>query len=195
MGFIPVLDRVGFPPDPRLTAPAKPDSKPPEVLVQHRIAHDDQPFAAPPRLHRGRGLRMPPKQSGRFQDSLHATLRYGPPGSGVRPLADRSDIAARADAAWTSARQPAPERRTPRTDQNLRPAGQGHPGSPQRKSMGDDSRPASLSEGLRSNWIKRVLKISVPLVPPNPKEFDRAERSGMRRAALAHNRDRRPDPG
>jgi len=28
------------------------------------------------------------------------------------------------------------------------------------------------------------LKISVPLVPPNPKEFDRAERSGMRRAAL-----------
>ena len=70
------------------------------------------------------------------------------------------------------------------TDQNLRPAGQAHPGSPQRKNMGDDKQARELEGGLEIELDQTRLKIRVPLVPPNPKEFDRAERSGMRRAAL-----------
>jgi len=70
------------------------------------------------------------------------------------------------------------------TDQNLRPAGQGHPDCPERKNMGDDKQARELERGLEIELDQTRLKISVPLVPPNPKEFDRAERSGMRRAAL-----------
>src|SRR4029077_7038696 len=84
-------------------------------------------------------------------------------------------------------------------DQNPRPAGKAHPNGRKRKNRTQGKQPPKLERGLeielqsgRSRHERPSspfrdqtrLKISVPLVPPNPKEFDRAERSGMRRATL-----------
>ena len=132
----------------RLTAPAKPDSKPPEVLVQHRIAHDDQPFAAPPRLiepedyecRRNKvvasktafmplSIAVPPGSA----SVLSQIERHRSPGGPVQDLGQ---------AART-------REQDAETDQNLRPPGQAYPGCRQRKSMRDEKQARKLARGLQ----------------------------------------------
>jgi len=75
------------------------------------------------------------------------------------------------------------------SDQNPRPAGQAHANGNERESVSGEKQARKPERGLEIDLQRRRrdqtrLKISVPLVPPNPKEFDRAERRGMRRGAL-----------
>ena len=96
-------------------------------------------------------------------------------------------------------------------DQIHRPIGEAHPRGGQRKDVSDteqgrqpERRPeVDLQRGSDwhepscwppesvstrgSEWLKpgqTRLKINVPLVPPNPKEFESAVRIGMRRAVF-----------
>ncbi len=151
----------------KLAAPTQPDPKPPKILRAGRIAHEHQPFAAAPSL-------IEPQDYERRRNKMLAAepafmQRHRRTGGPVQDFGK---------AAGT-------REEDAQTDQNLRPADQGHPpDSPQRKNMGDDKQARELERGLEIELDQTRLKISVPLVPPNPKEFDRAERSGMRRAAL-----------
>src|SRR2546423_14713693 len=92
------------------------------------------------------------------------------------------------------------------SDQNPRPAGQAHASGNERECVSGEKQARKPERGLEihlQRWGSRHerspsplstraspatrrrrdqtrLKISVPLAPPNPKEFDRAERRGMR---------------
>jgi len=172
----------------------------------------DQPFAAPPRLIEPEDYECRRNKVVASKTSLHATLRCGPPGSAsVLPQIERhrspgGPVQDLGQAART-------REQDAETDQNLRPPGQAYPGCRQRKTMRDEKQARKLcarASDRTAAWAQLTnapvltlfgclrqrrappeggsdqtrLKISVPLVPPNPKEFDRAERSGMRRAAL-----------
>jgi hypothetical protein len=137
------------------------------------------------------------KWSPRSLPSCHRPLRSrqeAPPSS-----RNSSDTAARGDRCRTSARQPVPESRMPKPTRTCGQPAKLTQAPASARTCAARSKPASLSEGLRSSCSvdaagmsvrfhpfrdQTRLKISVPLVPPNPNEFDRAERSGMRRAAL-----------
>ena len=167
----------------KLAAPTQPDPKPPKVLGAGRIAHEYQPFAAACSL-----IEPQDYECGRNK-MLVAEPAFMPPAVTIPPRSasvlsqlerhrrPRGPVQDFGKAAGT-------REEDAQTDQNLRPAGQGHPGSPQRKNMGEDKQARELERGLEIELDQTRLKIRVPLVPPNPKEFDRAERSGMRRAAL-----------
>ena len=151
--------------------------------MQHRIAHDDQPFAAPPRLIEPEDYECRRNKVVASKTALMPLSVTIPPGSAS--VLSQLERHRRTGGPVQDFGQAARTReQDAQTDQKLRPAGQGHPGSPQRKNMGDDKQARELERGLEIELDQTRLKISVPLVPPNPKEFDRAERSGMRRAAL-----------
>ncbi len=96
-------------------------------------------------------------------------------------------------------------------DQKPRPIGEAHPSDGKREDMSDSEHGRKLerrpeidlqcSRGWHEPFVRRAetrlympmgevkpgqtrLKISVPLVPPNPKEFESAVRIGMRRAVF-----------
>jgi len=151
--------------------------------VQHRIAHDDQPFAAPPRLIEDEDYECRRNKVVASKTAFMPLSVTVPPGS-ASVLSQIERHRRTGGPLHDFGKAAGTREEDAQTDQNLRPAGQGHPGSPQRKSMGDDKQAREFERGLEIELDQTRLKISVPLVPPNPKEFDRAERSGMRRAAL-----------
>ena len=167
----------------KLAAPTQPDPKPPKILGADRVAHEHHPFAAAP------GLIEPQDYECRRNKMLAAEPAFMPSAVTIPPgsasvLSQLERHRRTGGPVQDFGKAAGTREEDAQTDQNLRPAGQGHPDSPQRKNMGDDKQARELERGLEIELDQTRLKISVPLVPPNPKEFDRAERSGMRRAAL-----------
>jgi len=175
--------RAGAPSGSKLAAPTQPDSKAPKVLGQGRIAHEHQPFVAAPRLIE------PQDYQCRRNKMVAAKLAFMPPAVAVppggAPVLSQLQRHRRPGGPVQDFRKAAGGReQDAETDQNLRPTGQAHPGGGERENMGSEKQARELERGLEIELDQTRLKIRVPLVPPNPKEFDRAERSGMRRAAL-----------
>src|SRR5260221_3505278 len=167
----------------KLAAPTQPDPKPPKIRGADRIAHEHHPFAAAPSLIEPQDYECRRNKMLAAEPAFMPSAVTIPPGSAsVLSQLERHRRTGRPVQDFGKAAGTREE--DAETDQNLRPAGQGHPDCPERKNMGDDKQARELERGLEIELDQTRLKISVPLVPPNPKEFDRAERSGMRRAAL-----------
>ena len=167
----------------KFAAPTQPDPKPPKILGAGRIAHEHQPFAVAPSLIEPQDYERRRNKVLAAEPAFMPSAVTIPPGS-ASVLSQLERHRRTGGPVQDFGKAAGTREDDAQTDQNLRPAGQGHPGSPQRENMGDDKQARELERGLEIELDQTRLKISVPLVPPNPKEFDRAERSGMRRAAL-----------
>ena len=139
--------RAGAPSGSKLAAPTQPDSKAPKVLGADRIAHEHEPFAAAGSLIEAQDY------EGRRNKMLAAEPAFMPPAvtippgsASVLPQLERhrrpgGPVQDFGKAAGT-------REKDAQSDQNPRPAGQAHPGSPQRKNMGDDKQARELEGGL-----------------------------------------------
>ena len=131
----------------KLAAPTQPDPKPPKVLGAGRIAHQHQPFAAAP------NLIEPQDYECRRNKMLVAEPAFMPPAVTIPPrsasvLSQLERHRRTGGPVQDFGKAAGTREKYAKTDQNLRPAGQAHPGSPQRKDMGDDKQARELEGGL-----------------------------------------------
>src|SRR6267143_1769185 len=131
----------------KLAAPTQPDPKPPKVLGAGRIAHEHQPFAAAP------GLTEPQDYECRRNKMLVAEPAFMPAGVTIPPgsasVLSQLERHRRAGGPVQGFGKAAGTREQhAEADQDPRPAGQAHPGGPQRKNMGDDKQARELERGL-----------------------------------------------
>jgi hypothetical protein len=131
----------------KLAAPTQPDPKPPKVLGAGRIAHEHQPFAAAPPL-------IEPQDYQCRRNKMLAAEPALMPGAATIPPRSASVLSQLERHRRTGGpvqdfgKASGTREEDAQTDQNLRPARQGHPGSPQRKSMGDDQQARELERRL-----------------------------------------------
>jgi hypothetical protein len=182
-GFSRGFMRVSCFPAASSRPPLKPDPQLPEGIPGSRVreqqhppstppgatqAQDDQPRGRPRgmcRPHRMLPPRPVPPPSGAVLLEFHPDHRAGKAQQGIRRGAGRRNRNARADQCEGNSREACHGRR-------------------QRQQMGSGQDHRQGPGGLQLDAAGRqtLVNIRVPLVPPNPKEFDSAARIGMRRA-------------